>query len=581
MVERAADRAGGAVDQGGRELGAHAVDARHAQLGRFGEELGHLELRVDVRLLLAALLDPGAGQGARVVGGPAVAVGFGLGGGEPLAGLGRLVAFAAQLGTLPLPVGELAGGGVDLGGQRRRGDAGGRGGLVLVGRLPGHRPQRLEPAELRDVLLRDGPQPGRGGARSSASGAPGLLLGGAGADERDAGPFGLGERVSDVGGADRGGELGPAVAEAGFGRGQVVPGPEGLGAAPLPVGEVPGLALPAERPVEVLAAGGDLALAGFCFRGRGPGEPCGPLRRRHRGRRRHRTRRRHRFAARRVAARRVVARQRDAGGLGDPGEQPGEPELGLLDLVRGGLAAAGEPLLHRVEPVGAEQPLQQLGPVAGVGVQEPRELALRQQHDLEELVGGHPHQVGDLGVRLPYPGGDGVPGSAGELLEQHLRLLGRGAGPAKLGAFLLRLAGDPHPPAAERRLELDLGRRARRGVIRAQPPGLAALAGHPAVQGEPDGVKQRGLARPGLAVQQEQPGEGQVVEADLHGAAERAERGHAQPVRAHQPAASSVRTAANALESSRSSPAVGGAWLTCLTNSAATDRSSRPAVLAR
>ena len=54
MVERTADRAGGAVDEGGGELGAHSVDACHAQLGRFGEELGHLDLRVDVGLRLAA-----------------------------------------------------------------------------------------------------------------------------------------------------------------------------------------------------------------------------------------------------------------------------------------------------------------------------------------------------------------------------------------------------------------------------------------------------------------------------------------------------------------------------------------------
>ena len=121
-------------------------------------------------------------------------------------------------------------------------------------------------------------------------------------------------------------------------------------------------------------------------------------------------------------------------------------------------------------------------------------------------------------------------------------------------------------------------------MIRAQPPGLAALAGNPAVQGEPDGVQQRGLARARLAVQQEQPRAGQLLEADLYRAAERAERGHAQPVRAHQPAASSasrVRTAANALASRCSSAAVGDALLTCLTNSAAMDRSSRPAVLAR
>jgi len=48
-----------------------------------------------------------------------------------------------------------------------------------------------------------------------------------------------------------------------------------------------------------------------------------------------------------------------------------------------------------------EQLLQQLGPVNGVGVQELRELSLRQQHDLEELVGRHPHQVLDFVIGSP------------------------------------------------------------------------------------------------------------------------------------------------------------------------------------
>ena len=129
------------------------------------------------------------------------------------------------------------------------------------------------------MLLGGRPQLGRGGAGSGVGVPPGLLLGGAGLGERGAGPFGLGERVGDVGGAGGGGELGAALAEPGFGRGQVVPGPEGFGAAPLPVGEMPCLALPVERPVEVLAAGGDLAPAGFRGRGRGLGELRGPLRR--------------------------------------------------------------------------------------------------------------------------------------------------------------------------------------------------------------------------------------------------------------------------------------------------------------
>src|SRR5581483_2867873 len=115
--------------------------------------------------------------------------------------------------------------------------------------------------------------------------------------------------------------------------------------------------------------------------------------------------------------------------------------------------------------------------------------------------------------------------------------------------------------------------------------------GDPAVEGEPDRVEQRGLARAGLAVQQEQARGGQLVEADLHGAAERAERGHAQPVRAHQPAASPVLASSgsassflassNASVRSLRSPAEGGSFLTCRTNSAATSRSARPATRAR
>ena len=196
MVERAANRAGRAVDQGGRELGAHAVDARPAQPRRFLEELDVLQFRGDVRLLLTDGVGPGLGQNARVVGGPAVPVGFGPDGAEFLAGLVGLVTLAAQLGALLAPGRGFPPGPVDLGGQRGRGLAGGRGGLVLVGRLPGQRPQRLQAAELRDVLLARGPQLGRGGRWCRvglvAGLGPGLLLGRASLGEHAAGSFGLG-----------------------------------------------------------------------------------------------------------------------------------------------------------------------------------------------------------------------------------------------------------------------------------------------------------------------------------------------------------------------------------------------------
>jgi hypothetical protein len=67
-------------------------------------------------------------------------------------------------------------------------------------------------------------------------------------------------------------------------------------------------------------------------------------------------------------------------------------------------------------------------------------------------------------------------------------------------------------------------------VVGAQPPGGAALPRDPAVEGEGDRVEQRGLARAGLAVQQEQAL--QVVEDDLLGAGEGTERGQPEAVRA-------------------------------------------------
>ena len=143
MLEGAADRARCAIDQGRGELGAHAVDARLMEPGRRGDELGRLKFRVDVGAFLAAPVGLGFDQRGGVVRRAGVPVGFGLDGGEPLAGLGRLIAFVAQPGTLPLGVREPGRGGVNLGGQRRRADPGGPGGLVLVVRLPGHRPQRL------------------------------------------------------------------------------------------------------------------------------------------------------------------------------------------------------------------------------------------------------------------------------------------------------------------------------------------------------------------------------------------------------------------------------------------------------
>src|SRR5260370_14227216 len=153
MVERAADRARRAVDQGGRELGAHAVDARQAQSRRFLEELDGFYFRGQVRFRLTTGLSPGLDQGGGVVRGPPVPVGLGPDGGQFLAGLTGLVTLAAQLGTPLLPGTDFFPGGIDLGGQRGPGLARPARGPVLVLRLLAQGPHRLPPPAPRHAFL--------------------------------------------------------------------------------------------------------------------------------------------------------------------------------------------------------------------------------------------------------------------------------------------------------------------------------------------------------------------------------------------------------------------------------------------
>jgi hypothetical protein len=220
------------------------------------------------------------------------------------------------------------------------------------------------------------------------------------------------------------------------------------------------------------------------------------------------------------------------GGLGDPGHHLVHLAAGRLDGPRRGDAPVGEPPLHGAEPVGAEQLLQQVRPVLGVRLQELRELPLRKQDDLEELLRAHAHQVRDLRVCLAGPGGLVLPATRGGRLVQPYRgLRPRRPGTALLGPLPFRRPGDPQPPAADGQLELDLGADVPGGVVRAQPPGLAAFPRYPPVQRERYRVQERRLARAGLAVQQEQPVED--VEPDFLRPGERPERRDPQSMRTH------------------------------------------------
>ena len=212
MVERAADRAGRAVDQGGGELGAHPVDPRHPQPGRLAEQLGVLDLGRDVGLRLFDDVGSGQDQGGHVVGGPLVAVGFGLDAGQPLGGLAGLVTLAAQLGPPVVPVGGLLLGHGDLGGQPGRGGPGRGRGLVLRGGLLLGGPEPLQPAGTGDVLLGGQAQLGVAGL-GPGPGYPGhvgagLPLGPAGPGQGVRGPVGLVERGGHLGAADGRAEFG-------------------------------------------------------------------------------------------------------------------------------------------------------------------------------------------------------------------------------------------------------------------------------------------------------------------------------------------------------------------------------------
>ena len=194
-----------------------------------------------------------------------------------------------------------------------------------------------------------------------------------------------------------------------------------------------------------------------------------------------------------------------AGDLGDARGQRDEGLVGFLHAVLGRAPPLRQPVLDVPEPAGTEQPLQQRAPLVRVGVQEPRELTLRQQHDLEELFGGHAHGVGDLVVGLFGPRRDRAPGAAGLLLQQDPGGLAGRPGPVHLGAHLLGAAGDAQVTAADRGLERHLGTPGGAGVVGAQPFRLVPLAGDPPVQREPIASSRVVLPAPVFAVQQERP----------------------------------------------------------------------------
>lgn len=86
--------------------------------------------------------------------------------------------------------------------------------------------------------------------------------------------------------------------------------------------------------------------------------------------------------------------------LRDTGDEPPNTVTGVFIGIFGLATLLREPIFDPAESVSTEQPLQELGALAGVAVQESSELTLRQQDYLVELLGRHAQQVRQLGIHL-------------------------------------------------------------------------------------------------------------------------------------------------------------------------------------
>ena len=219
---------------------------------------------------------------------------------------------------------------------------------------------------------------------------------------------------------------------------------------------------------------------------------------------------------------------------------------GLLHLPVPGPGGLDEAVLDGVVYPGAEHVPEQALALGGLGSQEAGELPLRQDHRLGELLPAQAHHAGDLRVGLPHPGHrlvQRLPVHLGQVPQPDRGVLGGGALAAPLGPLVGGGAAHPVHPRAGGEHQLDGGGILRPGQGRADAlPGGVRRVGHLPVQGEDDGVDNRGLARPGGPGEQEPARDAHGVEVNALLAGVGADAGHGQVVDPHL----SLRCAARA-----------------------------------
>ena len=220
------------------------------------------------------------------------------------------------------------------------------------------------------------------------------------------------------------------------------------------------------------------------------------------------------------------------------GDLPAQVGCGLLDPpgpVPGGL---DEGVLDGVVDAGAEDVLEEVLALGGVGAQEPGELALRQDDRLRELFPTEPDGARDLRVGVAHAG-DGLverfPTDLGQVPELDGAVLGGGALAAPLGPLVGGGAAHPVDAGAGGEDELDdaLGVRAHEGGADALLGGVGRV-GHVPVEGEDDRVDDGGLARAGGAGEQEAARGAHRVEVDVLPPRVGAYAGHGQGVDPHR-----------------------------------------------
>ena len=139
--------------------------------------------------------------------------------------------------------------------------------------------------------------------------------------------------------------------------------------------------------------------------------------------------------------------------------------------------------------------MEDLQPFLGVGLEQAAKFSLGQHGDLGKLLPRDPQDGLDLGVDLSGFGDQTAVGQGqlglGLLQDQLIAPLG--------GALVLRVAPDGVLLPGVLEHQLHFRRHLRRGVFGAKHLRGTAVAAGLAEEGEGDGIKDRGLARPGVS----------------------------------------------------------------------------------